>query len=198
MMLTYNRLAARQRAWLDTAHRIGLHTLDGAQRLFELNALASRAALEGATTRLKSTLAPAPLVEVDALAPSQTLPVVEQVADYGRQVYEIVTSTNGRIVAALNEVARDEQPAGALASTLGAAAAAKPVAAVEQVPAAEQAPAAEPVVAARPESVEPVEAARPAVGARGKAGSRALAATRSAVARTAAAAPAAPRRSSRR
>lgn len=108
MLDTRHRFGASSLALLDLAQDIGLRTLDGATRLFDLNAQLARAWVTGTTDRLKSSLDP---LSALALLGAQR---ADQAADAARQLAEVVQGTLRRVAGDAQQAAHaalgDAQP----------------------------------------------------------------------------------------
>lgn len=102
------QFVAAQRALLDTVHNVSLKGIEGAAKLFELNAQAARSVLAESTGQMKS------LFDLDAtkladkgLTLSQ--PFTDKATAYIKQAYEIVTATNSQIAELLQKHVEEAQ-----------------------------------------------------------------------------------------
>lgn len=110
MLQNNESIVAAQRALLETAHNVGLKSIEGAAKLFELNLQAVRATIGETTEQFKS------LLEADAAArltdkSLTALPQAsgEKLASYTKQAYDIVAATNGEIAELLQKHVEDTQ-----------------------------------------------------------------------------------------
>ena len=110
MLQNNESIVAAQRALLETAHNVGLKSIEGAAKLFELNLQAVRATIGETTEQFKS------LLEADAATrltdkSLTALPQAsgEKLASYTKQAYDIVAATNGEIAELLQKHVEDTQ-----------------------------------------------------------------------------------------
>ena len=125
---TPERLGAGRLVFFDLMQGIGLRTLDGATRLFELNMRATRTLADEAAVRLKAALDP----QARASLPVYATPSLERATSYSRDVYEILVGTNAEIAELVQQHVRtgwtDEPARSAKAAATPEQAAAAPAA----------------------------------------------------------------------
>ena len=102
---------AAQRALLDTTHHVGLRAIEGASKLFELNAEVARATLNRTAEQLRTALSADAARPVEANPAALVQPALERVAAYSKRAYGIVSSTNDDIVSLLQRHAAGVQQA---------------------------------------------------------------------------------------
>lgn len=108
MPIATEQFVAAQRALLDTAQNVSLKALEGATRLFELNAQAVRATVSEATEQAKSLLGSEP-TKVVSQGFALVQPNAEKLVSYSKQAYEIVSATNSEIAELLQKHVDDAQ-----------------------------------------------------------------------------------------
>lgn len=94
MLSTRERSGDDRFVLLDLVQGMGLRTLDGATRLFELNLRATRTLMDEATARLRAAFDPQARGGVSV----PSMPNIERATSYGRDVYRIVAGTNAELV----------------------------------------------------------------------------------------------------
>lgn len=102
MLSTRERSGDDRFMLLDLMQGIGLRTLDGATRLFELNLRATRALVDETTGRLKAAFDP----QARSGLPVPPMPDIERATSYSRDVYRIVAGTNAEIVELMQQHVR--------------------------------------------------------------------------------------------
>ena len=104
MVATSDRILGAQRALLQTSQDVGLRTLDGVARLFEINVQATRTLLAAGADRLGSTAQPdAAGAAAAGLLFTQSGP--NAAASYLRQVTDLASSTGMELAHLLQEQA---------------------------------------------------------------------------------------------
>lgn len=110
MLQNNESFVAAQRALLDTAHNIGLKSVEGAAKLFELNLQAVRATIGESTEQFKSLLQADPASRLtDKSLTALPQASGEKLASYAKQAYDIVAATNGEIAELLQKQVEDTQ-----------------------------------------------------------------------------------------
>ena len=108
-MFNTEQFTAAGKANLDAAVEIGQKAFGGIEKLVELNLQVTRAALDESAAHAKALLAVKDPQELLALQSGALQPAAEKATAYGRQVYEIASSTQADISKLL-----EAQAAGAL------------------------------------------------------------------------------------
>ncbi|PXW98089.1 phasin family protein [Sphaerotilus hippei] len=96
-MITPEQFAESSKANLEALFELSQKTFDGVEKLVELNLQAVRATLGESTEHAKALLAAKDAQEVLALQSALLQPSTEKASSYGRQVYEIATSTQAEV-----------------------------------------------------------------------------------------------------
>jgi phasin family protein len=97
MSLTNEQFAAANKAALDTLLELSQKAFAGVEKLVELNLQAARASLEESAEHAKALLAAKDPQEMLSLQASLLQPASEKAVSYGRQVYEIASSTQAEV-----------------------------------------------------------------------------------------------------
>ncbi|MBP8175165.1 MAG: phasin family protein [Sphaerotilus sp.] len=97
MMFNTEQFTAAGKANLDAAVEIGQKAFGGIEKLVELNLQVTRAALDESAAHAKALLAVKDPQELLALQSGALQPAAEKATAYGRQVYEIASSTQADI-----------------------------------------------------------------------------------------------------
>lgn len=96
-MMTAEQFTAAGKANLDTAVELGQKAFGGVEKLVELNLQVARASLDESAAHARALLAVKGPQELIALQSGVLQPAAEKATAYGRQVYEIVSSTQAEI-----------------------------------------------------------------------------------------------------
>lgn len=97
MTTTPEQIAAASKANLEALLELSQKSFEGVEKLVELNLSTARAALGESAEAAKSLLTVKDPQELLALHTSLVQPAAEKAAAYGRQVYEIASSTQSEI-----------------------------------------------------------------------------------------------------
>lgn len=109
-MMTAEQFTAAGKANLDTAVELGQKAFGGVEKLVELNLQVVRASLDESAAHARALLAVKDPQELIALQSGLLQPAAEKATAYGRQVYEIVSSTQADITKLLEtQVAASQQ-----------------------------------------------------------------------------------------
>jgi len=96
-MLTPEQFAAANKANLDALVELARKSFEGVEKLVELNLQAVRAAMGDSVEQSKALLAARDAQELTALQAGLVQPAAEKVTAYGRQFYDIATSTQSEM-----------------------------------------------------------------------------------------------------
>ncbi|MCX7041124.1 MAG: phasin family protein [Gammaproteobacteria bacterium] len=96
-MLTPEQFAAANKANLDALVELARKSFEGVEKLVELNLQAVRAAMGDSVEQSKALLAAKDPQSLAALQADLVQPAAEKVTAYGRQVYDIATSTQSEM-----------------------------------------------------------------------------------------------------
>ena len=109
-MMTAEQFTAAGKANLDTAVELGQKAFGGVEKLVELNLQVARASLDESAAHARALLAVKDPQELIALQSGVLQPAAEKATAYGRQVYEIVSSTQAEITKLIEaQVATSQQ-----------------------------------------------------------------------------------------
>jgi phasin family protein len=97
IMMTADQFTAAGKANLDAAVELGQKAFGGVEKLVELNLQVTRASLDESAAHARALLSVKDAQELLALQSGVLQPAAEKATAYGRQVYEIVTSTQADI-----------------------------------------------------------------------------------------------------
>ncbi|WP_310459949.1 phasin family protein [Sphaerotilus sp.] len=96
-MMTPEQFAAANKANLDALVELTRKSFEGVEKLVELNLQAMRSAMGDSAERSKALLAVKDAQGLASLQADLVQPATEKVTAYGRQVYDIATSTQSEV-----------------------------------------------------------------------------------------------------
>lgn len=96
-MLTPEQFAAANKANLDALVELARKSFEGVEKLVELNLQAVRAAMGDSVEQSKALLAAKDPQALAALQADLVQPAAEKATAYGRQIYDIATSTQSEV-----------------------------------------------------------------------------------------------------
>lgn len=97
MSMNAEQFVAANKANVETLLELSQKTFAGIEKLVELNLQAARASLEESAEHAKALLSAKDAQEILALQASLLQPASEKAVSYGRQVYEIASSTQAEM-----------------------------------------------------------------------------------------------------
>lgn len=92
-MLTVEEVLAANKANVETIFGLASKAFEGVEKLVDLHLAASRALLSESASQAQSALSVKDVQELLALQSSLLQPLTEKAASYGRELYDIATST---------------------------------------------------------------------------------------------------------
>lgn len=119
-MLTVEQLTAAQKTAMGNVFSIAAKTLEGVEKLAQLNLQVGRASLAEVQEKAQSLMGVKDASSLFALQGAALQPNADKFSAYGRQVYDIVSATNAEIARLIEESAADARTA--FAATLEQAA----------------------------------------------------------------------------
>jgi phasin family protein len=118
MNTTPEQFVAAGKANLETIVELSQKAFEGVEKLIELNLQAVRASMADSAEQAKALLAAKDAQEVLALQSAYLQPAAEKASAYGRQVYEITSTTQAEVAKLLeSQFASTQQKVAALVDT---------------------------------------------------------------------------------
>ena len=108
-MFTPEQFIASQKANFEVANSLAIKAFDGVEKLVKLNLSTAKNALVESHDNVQAMLSVKDIQELVALQSEMVQPMVQKVAQYGHEVYEIVAEAGGKLGKAVEAKAAENR-----------------------------------------------------------------------------------------